>query len=179
MSTQDTSATVGRSADAVAFRMAEYEYLTKCVLQHVKDESDLERNTLLACAAIYAWLLSRPTEPPPGDLIRYAFWLPPIVVAFAILRSASLLFTLEGIYSYIKKLEFELGGQGWTQVDLNGWGWQQEVGKRLWAMWSARAFRLSLIIFWIVILLITTNVAFGNPPFAPILSTSSSPVPAL
>lgn len=143
------------------FQIDEFKFLTQTILFHAENQTKLEQYTLLGIAAIYGWLLTRPSPralPNPGDLSSlgvYIFWLPPLLVVFAALRSASLLFTLELTYAYIKKIEISLtGGPGWQAFVVD----YRRKNPQMWL------FRLSLVIFWIAMLVFSLALAWHFAP---------------
>jgi hypothetical protein len=143
------------------FQLEEFRYLTAAVSGHVENQVKLERYTLLGIAAIYGWLFARqPLKalPVEGDISAYGiyiFWLPPLLILFAMFRSVSLLFTLEMIYAYLKEIELKLSGQPGWQVFVVEYRKQKPRG------WL---FRFSLTAFWIAILTISTVVAWHFAP---------------
>jgi hypothetical protein len=143
------------------FQTGEFQYLSASILLLVESQFKLERYTLAGIAAIYGWLFTRqPLKalPVQGDISPYGiyvFWIPPFLILFAMLRSASLLFTLEMTYAYIKKIELDLLGEtGWQGFALNS---RKQK-------WRVRMFRWSLTIFWFSILIISSLIAWYFAP---------------
>ena len=79
------------------FQKEEFRYLTGEIRAHVDEQFKLERYVIVGIAAVYAWLLTTGSNSP---LVKYGYWVPPVAVLFSILRTGSLYFTLEGMYSY-------------------------------------------------------------------------------
>jgi len=145
------------------FQKSEFEFLTKGILLHVEAQERLERYTLFGVAAVYAWLFTvRPPRslPLPGDLSSYywvVYWIPPMLIVFSMIRSASLLFTLEMIYSYIQEIERDLKGQPGFQAFVVNY---RQRKKRMWL------FRTSLTFFWFLLLAASGLVALFFTVFA-------------
>ena len=79
------------------------------------------------------------------------------------IRSVALLFTLEGIYAYIKNIEIELLGEP---------GWQEFAVELQRKSLGALLFRISVVTFWFTLLIVTIIVAlrFGPIHLADLLS---------
>lgn len=126
------------------FQMEEFRYVTDAIARMIDEQFKLERYALIGTFGTYAWIFSRPQS--VGELAKlsdYALWIPPALIGFSILRSASLLFTLQGQIEYVKKLELLLAGEP---------GWQEFVVRRRKHNPGALLFRVSLTIFWFALL---------------------------
>ena len=138
------------------FQKEEFRYLTDSIHRLVDEQFKLERYALIGSVGTYAWLLTKTqTATEFAPLTKYVFWLPPALIAFSMMRSVSLLFTLEGTYAYIRELEAQfLGARGWQ-------GFVVERRKKSLGAWS---FRVSLTVFWAVLFVITICLAWRLAP---------------
>lgn len=91
----------------------EFEQLKLEARDAVAESRLVERNALIASAAIWAWYLSQPNTTPAIQLIKY---LPATICAFGWLRAFALYTRLRRVSEYLQQKESQFGGYtvlGW------------------------------------------------------------------
>ena len=133
------------------FNFPKEEYLTlrKEVETHMTELGQLERNTVLASAAVYAWLAKDGAE---TSIAGIGWYIPILFAFFGALRSLSLCFHLVHLGDYIKKIE----ATNLTE-DKNVKGWEHHL-----ATSKSSMRKVGTIVFWIVFLLTTIIIGFTS-----------------
>lgn len=121
------------------FYLKEFESRRKEIMETLKDYHALERNTVIAVGATWAWLFhegsevkTTPAHVPP----HWAWFIPVIFVALGAARAAGIMKSFGVFHDYIEKLETHLSQVG----DPGGWehfSWNKTwSGPSSWAFWA-------------------------------------------
>jgi hypothetical protein len=136
-------------SDGFAHQKEEYISLRKEIENSLADLSGLEKNRLVAVAAVYVWLVS---QTPPTGFDKSMGWGVPILLAmFGALRSYSLSQQLDIIGAYIREIEKlnKPGGEvavGWeTFFQKEGKRTQTKIRKGFWGVLS-----LFTLVVWVI-----------------------------
>lgn len=135
--------------DAPDFLKEEYLTLRKEVEAAVAELASLERNAILAIAAIYSWLVTAKLAIP----FSYLAWSIPILISlFSALRSFNVGQHLQRLSDYIKKIEVEV-----SQSNQHAKGWEHFHSDK-----TKNKHRTKITVaFWLCLIAVTLLVFIG------------------
>jgi hypothetical protein len=109
-----------------------YDSLKKEIADTVKDERDLERSILLACGAIWTYLIGLEHQ-----RSYYLWYVPTVLVGFGAVRTAALMMGIRPRAQYLRAME----DQTLQGMPLEGWEryfrshFRPGVGVSMWFFW--------------------------------------------
>ena len=166
-----------QAKDTKAFHEKEYEALRREIELDIKETRSLERNALLANAAIFTWLATTGKE-----FLGHWWlpWLPVVISGLAAFRSFALLSRMMELGDYIAKLECTFGSLGWERERIKHKDEQKHMPTqattttRLKAWFRARPFVLTAGIYWAVLIVggLIVAVAIQSAPIPQPASTT-------
>ncbi len=134
------------------FMKEEYLALRKEIEASVSELATLERQCVLATAAIYTWLVTAGLK--GGTVAQLAWSIPVIISVFGALRSLSAGQHLRRLSCYIQEIEREV-----AQSNKHAKGWEHFHSQA-----TLRKFRTKVrIAAWLTLILLTIFVAFNGP----------------
>jgi hypothetical protein len=117
------------------FLCEEYKTLRAEVIVRLKDYEALERHTVVACAAIVAWIAKG-----ENNAMKWVWLVPVLVSSLAGLRAFGMYKRLQGLGIYLKKIEdhFRLpeDAPGWEHFRARENTLQENmISASAWALW--------------------------------------------
>jgi len=112
-----------------------YDDLKKQIAETVRDARATERNMLLACGAILAYLAGRCPNPVP----RFLWYIPTALAVFGGIRTLTLMISITPRGQYLRRLEDKCLRdpplEGWEAFFRNHRRYRIGVGFSMWVFW--------------------------------------------
>ncbi|SRR5258708_23450370 len=117
------------------FCLKEYEYLRKEIEWLLTDARTVERNTLIAVGATWAWLFSNFKTVAAA---RWAWYIPVLFVALGALRSWGISEQFKLFHEYLKTMEAaffaDKAPEGWEHFSWEKSGWVTRSAYMFWTI---------------------------------------------
>lgn len=134
-----------------------WDAVKKEIATSVQEARNAERNTLLLCGAIWAYLAGRSlpipavsTSTPPTPALEFLWYVPVILAAFGAMRVAALMISIRPRARYLREFEHIVLAnqpmQGWEEYFRTHY--RRGVGLTMWLFWFGLVVASAVVAMW-------------------------------